>query len=234
MTLAAARLDAAKAATMARDHHVHIKAREDIAKIAMSWWLVASRLGHSFNVCSFVTDILAKRLRGKGALQIKFCSYEELPEKACVTFNPLTLHIVENIWRDADSGRPYARYIVAHEIGHIVLHDQFAVAFSDDKAAQLKYVQDEESGEWQANTFADCFLVPDHVAIKLGEPDLTAGLCVVADDVAARRLREANSEKCVLMPQYEGEMCSECGQFSLVRNGTCMKCDTCGSTMGCS
>jgi len=33
---------------------------------------------------------------------------------------------------------------------------------------------------------------------------------------------------------YEGEMCSECGNFTLVRNGTCMKCDTCGSTTGCS
>ncbi len=29
---------------------------------------------------------------------------------------------------------------------------------------------------------------------------------------------------------YEGEMCGECGNFTLVRNGTCMKCDTCGST----
>jgi ribonucleoside-diphosphate reductase alpha chain len=33
---------------------------------------------------------------------------------------------------------------------------------------------------------------------------------------------------------YEGEMCGECGHFTLVRNGTCMKCDTCGSTTGCS
>jgi ribonucleoside-diphosphate reductase alpha chain len=33
---------------------------------------------------------------------------------------------------------------------------------------------------------------------------------------------------------YEGEMCGECGHFSLVRNGTCMKCDTCGSTSCCS
>jgi ribonucleoside-diphosphate reductase alpha chain len=33
---------------------------------------------------------------------------------------------------------------------------------------------------------------------------------------------------------YEGEMCAECGNFTLVRNGTCMKCDTCGSTTGCS
>jgi ribonucleoside-diphosphate reductase alpha chain len=33
---------------------------------------------------------------------------------------------------------------------------------------------------------------------------------------------------------YEGDSCGECGNFTLVRNGTCMKCDTCGSTTGCS
>ena len=33
---------------------------------------------------------------------------------------------------------------------------------------------------------------------------------------------------------YEGDSCGECGNFTLVRNGTCMKCDTCGSTSGCS
>jgi ribonucleoside-diphosphate reductase alpha chain len=33
---------------------------------------------------------------------------------------------------------------------------------------------------------------------------------------------------------YEGEACGECGNFTLVRNGTCMKCDSCGQTTGCS
>jgi ribonucleoside-diphosphate reductase alpha chain len=36
------------------------------------------------------------------------------------------------------------------------------------------------------------------------------------------------------MQGYEGEACNECGNFTLVRNGTCMKCNTCGSTSGCS
>jgi len=36
------------------------------------------------------------------------------------------------------------------------------------------------------------------------------------------------------MKGYEGDGCGECGNFTLVRNGTCMKCDTCGSTSGCS
>ena len=33
---------------------------------------------------------------------------------------------------------------------------------------------------------------------------------------------------------YEGSCCSECGNFSMVRNGTCLKCETCGATSGCS
>ena len=36
------------------------------------------------------------------------------------------------------------------------------------------------------------------------------------------------------MQGYEGEACGECGNFTLVRNGTCMKCNTCGGTSGCS
>jgi len=33
---------------------------------------------------------------------------------------------------------------------------------------------------------------------------------------------------------YEGDPCTTCGHMTLVRNGTCLKCDTCGSTTGCS
>jgi ribonucleoside-diphosphate reductase alpha chain len=33
---------------------------------------------------------------------------------------------------------------------------------------------------------------------------------------------------------YEGDPCPTCGSFTMVRNGTCMKCNTCGSTTGCS
>ena len=36
------------------------------------------------------------------------------------------------------------------------------------------------------------------------------------------------------MQGYEGDPCGDCGNFTLVRNGTCMKCNTCGSTSGCS
>jgi len=45
---------------------------------------------------------------------------------------------------------------------------------------------------------------------------------------AAERVQQAR------MQGYEGESCPECQNFTLVRNGTCLKCNTCGSTTGCS
>jgi ribonucleoside-diphosphate reductase alpha chain len=42
------------------------------------------------------------------------------------------------------------------------------------------------------------------------------------------RIREAR------LKGYEGDACGECGNFTLVRNGTCLKCTTCGGTSGCS
>ncbi len=51
---------------MARDYKVRIIDREGIAKIAMSWWLVANKLGYNFNICDFVIDILAKKTTRQG------------------------------------------------------------------------------------------------------------------------------------------------------------------------
>jgi ribonucleoside-diphosphate reductase alpha chain len=47
-------------------------------------------------------------------------------------------------------------------------------------------------------------------------------------DVRSRRAGEAR------MKGFEGDSCASCGNFTLVRNGTCLKCNTCGSTTGCS
>jgi ribonucleoside-diphosphate reductase alpha chain len=49
-----------------------------------------------------------------------------------------------------------------------------------------------------------------------------------AVDTRLDQIREAR------MKGYEGDPCGECGNFTLVRNGTCLKCNTCGSTTGCS
>ena len=49
---------------------------------------------------------------------------------------------------------------------------------------------------------------------------------VLAVDISKR----PKDSKPFIFPDH----CPECGSFTLVRNGTCLKCDTCGSTSGCS
>ena len=61
---------------------------------------------------------------------------------------------------------------------------------------------------------------PEAVAVSLVAEDVPSG--------RADAILEARSKG------YEGDPCLECGNFTLVRNGTCMKCDTCGGTTGCS
>ena len=49
-----------------------------------------------------------------------------------------------------------------------------------------------------------------------------------ANELRLERIRAAR------IKGYEGDSCAECGNFTLIRNGTCLKCDTCGTTSGCS
>jgi ribonucleoside-diphosphate reductase alpha chain len=58
-------------------------------------------------------------------------------------------------------------------------------------------------------------------------PALGSSLAPQVETVAEKRA-EAR------MKGYVGESCPECGNFTMVRNGTCLKCDTCGATTGCS
>ncbi|UWR23779.1 vitamin B12-dependent ribonucleotide reductase [Sulfitobacter sp. S190] len=63
------------------------------------------------------------------------------------------------------------------------------------------------------------------------QTDVAAAVATVAGGAGATALDARTKAK---MQGYEGEACGECGNFTLVRNGTCMKCNTCGGTSGCS
>ncbi len=63
-----------------------------------------------------------------------------------------------------------------------------------------------------------------------------------AADAASARAETTNAAKKLeadrriksMMQGYTGDSCTECQNFTMVRNGTCLKCDTCGATSGCS
>ncbi len=55
-----------------------------------------------------------------------------------------------------------------------------------------------------------------------------------AQEAAEAKKVESHRRQQAIMQGYTGNMCSECQNFTMVRNGTCEKCDTCGATSGCS
>ncbi|MCH9031647.1 MAG: vitamin B12-dependent ribonucleotide reductase [candidate division Zixibacteria bacterium] len=66
--------------------------------------------------------------------------------------------------------------------------------------------------------------------ISIGEtltiaPKTNSGSAQVSREMEIRAAR---------MKGYEGDLCGECGSFTMVRNGSCLKCDTCGASSGCS
>jgi ribonucleoside-diphosphate reductase alpha chain len=78
------------------------------------------------------------------------------------------------------------------------------------------------------DTDAETMFVKNHSA-AITAADTAAEILVGAvADQTAERVKQAR------MQGYEGEACPECQNFTLVRNGTCLKCNTCGGTTGCS
>ncbi|MBI1393040.1 MAG: vitamin B12-dependent ribonucleotide reductase [Alphaproteobacteria bacterium] len=48
------------------------------------------------------------------------------------------------------------------------------------------------------------------------------------------RFGDKSPERQARAKGYEGDACQSCGQFTLVRTGACMRCDSCGHSSGCS
>ncbi len=76
----------------------------------------------------------------------------------------------------------------------------------------------------------------DVATAEVAEIDLAQSIKAELQATTALGNSENRLEKIRMarMRGYEGDSCNECGNFTLVRNGTCLKCDTCGSTTGCS
>ncbi|MEL7029283.1 MAG: hypothetical protein AAGL49_08715 [Pseudomonadota bacterium] len=75
----------------------------------------------------------------------------------------------------------------------------------------------------------------DAAAIERGVAELAAALDAAAQDIPAPSRSERKVQmRAARLKGYEGDACSECGQFTMVRNGSCLRCDSCGATTGCS
>jgi hypothetical protein len=209
---------------MRKDHKVSFRIRESIKPIAdrvRALTEEGSRPG--FRITAYFRALATRPLLKTGLLHIRFFSptaEDKVP--AYVTYNPTTLHVDHEIWQEADQDEPRARFMLAHELGHVILHDCHAQPFSGEK--QKWITMDEESAEWQANTFADFFLISDAELQNYITPTDIAIFCGVEREVAIRRSAPV---------PYAGECCGWCGSAAMVRRGTIEKCDNCRSTRCC-
>ncbi|MGB3418655.1 MAG: vitamin B12-dependent ribonucleotide reductase [Mesorhizobium sp.] len=91
-----------------------------------------------------------------------------------------------------------------------------AVAFKRDYEERAKELSDESQLRETVSAVEPLFT------------DAAANEAAEAKKLAADRRAKS------LLQGYTGNSCSECQNFTMVRNGTCEKCDTCGATSGCS
>jgi ribonucleoside-diphosphate reductase alpha chain len=70
--------------------------------------------------------------------------------------------------------------------------------------------------------------------MQMAAPQAAVGVAVDTEALLQEFDARAEQIRTARMKGYEGDACPECGNFTLVRNGTCLKCDTCGGTTGCS
>ena len=72
------------------------------------------------------------------------------------------------------------------------------------------------------------------VALQTMVPTMLSGSATVGATALATGTVSVSQRDKARMQGYEGDPCGDCGNYTLVRNGTCLKCNTCGGTSGCS
>ena len=111
---------------------------------------------------------------------------------------------------------------------HGFIRRQGLVVYSNDRGAAVAATQD---------------VAAETMRVQEPSPSTTTEIGLASDtasEVASGANRTKSGQKAADLVQqarmqgYEGEACPECQNFTLVRNGTCLKCNTCGGTTGCS
>jgi hypothetical protein len=134
----------------------------------------------------------------------------------------ITLYCHREIWKDAEIGEPSSREILAHELGHIVMHDHFALPFSSADSQRLHFISPEESAECQAELFSDFILLPDNIAKSMQDKETILQNMLVPEKLVDRRLEQINLK----LPK-SFDLCENCGCAHETRLQFVNLCDDC-------
>lgn len=181
-----------------------------------------------------LTEVIEEHLANRAAIRFELVKYpngtKDVP--AYVSFsgtnNLRTLNVEQMIWNRAAKGFSQERFILSHEIGHLALHSHAELAFCEGLPELLDDLQDQEKAEYQANLFADCFLVPERMLLGFVDPTEIAEHFNVPIKCAVRRLFTLNDRKRRANARINGNFCPKCMNFSLIEDQHKPRCQTFG------
>ena len=208
---------------MGTDYKVKLRTYDDVGQSADN---LRAKLGltnaYSFNIVDQIRRLIGTAFGDLGELSLHL--YDGRPEFAFVTFKPLVLHVDKEIWAEAELGEPKARFVLAHELGHIVLHGHYRQEFSEDEKAGLTFVPPEERSEPQAHWFAGHFLAPDWMVLDCRtEFEISQMFGFPSDYIHLKR--EAFARK---RARPSSGLCSRCGEFAMKGEWLTRRCTECG------
>lgn len=100
------------------------------------------------------------------------------------------IRIREDVYKAAVQGQGLARAVVAHECGHLLLHQNIPVAMARREAT--KELPAYKSSEWQANAMAGALLMPASKIIDLSPAEIVEryGVSFSAAETQLRAVRK--------------------------------------------
>lgn len=186
------------------DVHVSGLSRQDIEERALAW---REALGVS---STWAPDLAAILERTLPSLWSDFSlvvrpDNEMVGVEGYTTFTPPTIALPDTGYRDLVGQRHRARWTGAHELGHLFLHE--ATTKHRDTTPEASKIIDRayNSAEWQANSFAAAFLMPEHVVSGFSSVEELSRNCVVSLDAASRRFKQIHGEPARPLPAMVAE-----------------------------
>jgi hypothetical protein len=218
------------------DHKVPFRSEAFLAELAMACRKIGTIPGSNNVSLQTILDELQAHgvesistilgMKQKGRLRIELITDDPHEFPAYVKFSPtLTLFVQKSIWARFKEGRSDERVIIAHEIGHIMLHDDEAKPFAGSDSVGPRFTEDEYYAEWQANTFAEHLLIPTELAQRLDDSDKIAFTCNVPDWFSLKRISKVRQIKKPLRTFQLSDFCEDCGDFGQVALGVCRSCE---------
>ena len=147
---------------MTRDFEVLPRRDDDLHDKAMSlreFFGISKRF--QYDLPSLIEEkLVGKNLKTIGVL--KLVLLDVYKPKASVTFKhgECILTVENEVWEFAKQGDSKSIFKLAHELGHLMLHNKHEQQFSDPKQSYVNFIKPDRSAETQANKFAAYFMAP--------------------------------------------------------------------------